>query len=98
VLALVWTTAELGIRAFPFSKTGSKVLSEGIGHNPKTLFSGHIIRNKNHEGAKKSYKKRVKWKERREIHYTAKPSVKTGNTSENGSKTVFLVSDRLQIS
>jgi len=30
--------------------------------------------------------------------FSAKPSVKTGNTSENGSKTVFLVSDRLQIS
>jgi len=43
----------LGIRAFPFSKTGSKVLSGGVGHNPKALFSGHIIRNKNHKGAKK---------------------------------------------
>jgi len=90
----------LGIRAFPFSKTGSKVLSGGVGHNPRALFSGHIIRNKNHKGAKKkSYKKRVKWKEKEE-KYTIqlKPSVKTGNTSENGSKTVFLVSDRLQIS
>jgi len=50
--------AVLGITAFPFSKTGSKVLSGGVGRNPKALFSGHIIRNKNHKGAKKNHIKR----------------------------------------
>jgi hypothetical protein len=45
-------TTEFQIRAFPFPKTGSKVWSGGVGRDPNFLFPGHLIRNKNHEGAK----------------------------------------------